>query len=622
MSGRRPVSTGSSPGRPLSTSSVGSSSASASSSARYSDRFIPSRAGSGDFRAAFSLLRKSYPGCSTENAASVGNATSDTARGVSTESVWAAMHRATERSLSGETVTAAGGADAGIVGGGGGGAAGDASNARQSYDLLLKSELLDVDTCGDAGKHLLLAAAGSTASPSSKAVCDVHGAAVGATTSFGSDSVGGPNLFRFRSVAPNYGGGVDEAGGCGAGGTGLTCGGVPGLGGNTGGVGIGDPDFRRFSVGGGGKDAAVSAAAFAAISANPRRGSRKISRTPFKVLDAPALTDDFYLNLVDWSAENVLAVGLGSCVYLWSACTSLVTKLCDLGHDGPVCSVAWSVSGKELAVGTGSGLLQVWDAASCTLVRAMGGHSARIGCLAWSSSLLSSGSRDAHIYNRDMRAPESYVGNLVGHCQEVCGLKWSPDDMQLASGGNDNQLLVWSSARTGGTETSRGDAQGGRAGTTVWARSEPLFRFTLHRAAVKAIAWSPHARGLLASGGGTADRTMRFWNTVTQTALGSVDTGSQVCNLAWSKNVNEIVSTHGYSQNQIIVWRYPSLSKVVTLTGHTQRVLYLALSPTGETIVTGCGDETLRFWNLFPSAANSQLSSNVSMLSPERMHIR
>jgi len=43
---------------------------------------------------------------------------------------------------------------------------------------------------------------------------------------------------------------------------------------------------------------------------------------PIKVLDAPALQDDFYLNLVDWSAQNVLAVGLGSCVYLWSATTS------------------------------------------------------------------------------------------------------------------------------------------------------------------------------------------------------------------------------------------------------------------------------------------------------------
>lgn len=40
---------------------------------------------------------------------------------------------------------------------------------------------------------------------------------------------------------------------------------------------------------------------------------------------------------------------------------------------------------------------------------------------------------------------------------------------------------------------------------------------------------------------------------------------------------------------------------VASLTGHANRVLYLAMSPDGETIVTGAGDETLRFWNAFPS---------------------
>ena len=88
---------------------------------------------------------------------------------------------------------------------------------------------------------------------------------------------------------------------------------------------------------------------------HPRRAPRKIARSPFKVLDAPALQDDFYLNLVDWSSHNVLAVGLGTCVYLWSACTSRVTKLCDLGPGDSVCSVAWTQRGTYLAVGTNQG---------------------------------------------------------------------------------------------------------------------------------------------------------------------------------------------------------------------------------------------------------------------------
>ena len=57
---------------------------------------------------------------------------------------------------------------------------------------------------------------------------------------------------------------------------------------------------------------------------SPRKQMRKISKIPFKVLDAPELQDDFYLNLVDWSSTNILSVGLGTCVYLWSACTSQV----------------------------------------------------------------------------------------------------------------------------------------------------------------------------------------------------------------------------------------------------------------------------------------------------------
>ena len=44
------------------------------------------------------------------------------------------------------------------------------------------------------------------------------------------------------------------------------------------------------------------------------------------------------------------------------------------------------------------------------------------------------------------------------------------------------------------------------------------------------------------------------------------------------------------------------MSKLATLTGHTLRVLYLAVSPDGQTIVTGAGDETLRFWNAFPGS--------------------
>ena len=56
-----------------------------------------------------------------------------------------------------------------------------------------------------------------------------------------------------------------------------------------------------------------------------------------------------------------------------------------------------------------------------------------------------------------------------------------------------------------------------------------------------------------------------------------------------------------------MVWKYPSLVQVAKLTGHSYRVLYLAMSPDGEAIVTGAGDETLRFWNVFSKARSQKV---------------
>jgi cell division cycle 20-like protein 1 (cofactor of APC complex) len=217
-----------------------------------------------------------------------------------------------------------------------------------------------------------------------------------------------------------------------------------------------------------------------------------------------------------------------------------------------VCSVAWAERGEYLAVGTQRGNLQIWDTHAQRKIHDMSGHTSRVGCLAWNADTICSGSRDRLIIHRDLRANNIAERRLNAHRQEVCGLKWSPNKEYLASGGNDNQLLIWS-----------------------LRKNEPVQTHSEHNAAVKAVAWSPHHHGVLVSGGGTADRSLRFWNTLTGQAMQCVETGSQVCNVAWSKHSSELVSTHGYSFNQVVLWKYPSMQPIVKLSGHTQRVLYL-----------------------------------------------
>ena len=118
-----------------------------------------------------------------------------------------------------------------------------------------------------------------------------------------------------------------------------------------------DMDVDRFSTFDSNENIGFQGVDESSVLSAPYQQQRKIARTPFKVLDAPALQDDYYLNLLDWSNQNVLAVGLGSCVYLWSASNSKVTKLHDLGSQGQVSSISWSLDGNYLAVGTSTGEL-------------------------------------------------------------------------------------------------------------------------------------------------------------------------------------------------------------------------------------------------------------------------
>ena len=320
------------------------------------------------------------------------------------------------------------------------------------------------------------------------------------------------------------------------------------------------------------------------------KNQRKINQKPYKELLTSNLIDDFYLNLLDWSSKDQIAVGCTTNVVLWNNNKTqseiLLNYPCGNLEESEnfvekyVSSLIWSNEGDKLAVGHSLGCVEIYDVNKKKMISNYGGHTGRVGVVSWNGNIISSGSKDCNIITRDIRCKnnnENIIVRYLGHSQEVCGLKWSFDGSQLASGGNDNNLMIWNLHST-----------------------KPIMCNNSHLAAVKAIAWSPHHHNILASGGGTADRTIRFWNTSTFENILKYDTGSQVCNLVFSKTSNELISTHGFSLNQINIWKLPNLTKTATLIGHTFRVLYLGLSPNGQNIVTGAGDQTLKFWNVFP----------------------
>ena len=104
-----------------------------------------------------------------------------------------------------------------------------------------------------------------------------------------------------------------------------------------------------------------------------------------------------------------------------------------------------------------------------------------------------------------------FLSQLYFLLLKVCGLKWSPDGKYLASGANDNLLNIWPQLQD-----------------QMYTASQPLHTFSEHQAAVKALAWCPWQPGVLASGGGTADRCIRIWNINSGSLLSTTDTKSQV----------------------------------------------------------------------------------------------
>jgi cell division cycle protein 20 (cofactor of APC complex) len=256
-------------------------------------------------------------------------------------------------------------------------------------------------------------------------------------------------------------------------------------------------------------------------------------------------------------------------------CTGSIDLLFKV-HDESITSLRWSGEGSRIAVGTTDNAVSIWDLDTKKKLRIMNGHSARVGSLAWNNHILSSGSRDTMIFHHDVRIRDHIQQSLSAHKGEICGLEWSSDGQQLASGGNDNKCYVWDASS-----------------------SIPKHTFGDSVAAVRALAWCPFRKDLLATGSGQSDKHIRFYDSCSGRMLRSVDTGSQVSSLIWGQHGEELVSSHGYSQNQLSVWQYPSLKKITDLTGHTSRILHMTPSSDGTTVCSAGADETLRFWKIW-----------------------
>ncbi|KAG7349489.1 WD40 repeat-containing protein [Nitzschia inconspicua] len=364
---------------------------------------------------------------------------------------------------------------------------------------------------------------------------------------------------------------------------------------------------------------------------------QKISKTPIRVLDAPGLVNDFYLNLISWSADGVLALGLGMRVYLYCYQSKETIQLVDsAGTPSPlgtnwVTSVAWcnNMPGKShlLAIGIIDGGIFLYDTIHMRRADNILGHSQPVLSLSFRPHSLTSGAYERRIFHHDLRA-----GRLPAHqyqtgcCGPVSGLSWDRDGKSLAGSGGDHTVCIW--------DVTMSAPQSSMRRFTVHSRSLAAFRprlqFNEHTSEVKAMDWCLFLPHLLATGGGFDDGTIKVWNANTGKIMNATSTGKPVTGLLWSRqreHQGEIVTGHGDRQGELNLWRYntsetesenaPQLVNIFKNDGYNHgRILGLAACPAGGSIASACNDDSVKFWKLNDKSSKQHRCPN---LLPDRL---
>ncbi|PJF17924.1 hypothetical protein PSACC_02231 [Paramicrosporidium saccamoebae] len=311
----------------------------------------------------------------------------------------------------------------------------------------------------------------------------------------------------------------------------------------------------------------------------------EINESPVGILDCPDLRDDFYLNILDWSINNIVSIALDRSVYCYYYDSRESECLANSNSFHYITALKSMKAGRLMAIANSIGCISIVDMSTKKeLVRGVLPNESRVAALAckdnsgmFSDHLLVTGSKTGDIYGYDLRRKlKSHSFCLSGHELEISGLQMAPDSWQLCSGGNDNRVFIWDIRK-----------------------EKPLFMQDEYQSAVKALSWCPWRRHLLAVGTGTNDRRACIWNSSTNTLMYAVQTDSQICGIMWAPLISEIITAHGYAGNDLCLWPYPSLEKIYSVQAHDSRILHSALAPDGTTIATCAANESLKFWELY-----------------------
>jgi WD40 repeat protein/energy-coupling factor transporter ATP-binding protein EcfA2 len=290
------------------------------------------------------------------------------------------------------------------------------------------------------------------------------------------------------------------------------------------------------------------------------------------------------------------------------------------GHTGPVHAVAITPDGGRIVTGSDDNTSRVWDAGSGAELLKLKGHSGAVLAVAVTpdGTRIITGSDDntARVWDASSGAE---LLKLEGHGGPVLAVAATPDGTRIITGSADNTARLWAASdgapqlqfngHTGAVMAVAATPDGARVLTgsvdktaRMWAgdSARQLRLFYGHADAVVAVMATPDGSRIVT---GSSDRTARVWN---------ASTGAE--QFQYKGHAGPVVGLAVVQGNDLIITCSNDGARVwntaLLLTGHTDRVLGVAVTPDGTRIVTGSADATARVWNADTGDALRQLKGH------------
>ena len=333
-----------------------------------------------------------------------------------------------------------------------------------------------------------------------------------------------------------------------------------------------------------------------------------------------------FLSTLSITGDGRFAVSGGSdrTVRLWEIATGRCVRVCE-GHQEAVTAVAVSADGTRAVSASLDGSVRAWDLSSGQAVAVFEGHDGRVFAVALSGpkGFVLSGGEDRTIRLWDLPNGR-HVRTFAGHAQAVAALALSRDGRFAYSGGQDRTLRVW-------------DVAGGRL-HAVFRREAPVLAVA---AGEDRVAWAASGTSIVAVRVPDRPRLPAFavCKPVTAVEVESRDAAFQgrveAARLSLQKGdlvgALEIARTArtipGYERadDALALWDEISAAlprkglrgawEAVSLEGHSDPILAVALSPDGGRALSGGMDATLRLWDLAGRQLLSVLSGHTETVS-------